>query len=428
MTSSTGTQGFRLFDPATLSEPYGYWAALRRDEPVHFSREGIGYAVITRYADVAAALANTEVFSSELSRRFKSGVSAYEDSPAVKEIMKEACPYSGTLNFTDGAIHTRHRRMVRRGFTVSRVRELDTVVNEIVGDLVSKLPYDREVDLWNELCVPLPIQVLGHILGVDPSRATAVKRWADAQVTRFGHPREAEAENVAIARSLVEMHQYLFSALHARRADPRDDFLSDMLAASDGVPAEQLVLICTQLLVAGSESTTSLLGSAIRRLIDDPAAMAALRADETLIPAAVEETLRIDAPIKLVYRFTTRDVEVARTIIPADTVVLLVLGSANQDDAAFDHAADFQVERTDARRHVAFGMGAHLCLGAELARTEARATLGALLRRTSAIEHPPRAELEHKPDFTVRALTGLPLILRSSGGLPGGADGGKEDA
>jgi hypothetical protein len=210
--------------------------------------------------------------------------------------------------------------------------------------------------------------------------------------------------------------------------DPRDDFLSDMLAASDGVSTEQLVLICTQLLVAGSESTTSLLGSAISRLIDDPAAMAALRADETLIPAAVEETLRVDAPIKLVYRFTTRDVEVAGTTIPADTVTLLVLGSANQDDTAFDHAADFRAGRADARRHMAFGMGAHLCLGAELSRTEARATLRALLRHTSAIERPSRAASEHKPDFTVRALTGLPLILRSPGGPPGGADGANDDA
>ena len=414
MTAITNVDDFKLLDPQTLAEPYAYWQALRDSAPVHAVNEGRGYTIVTRYADVQEALRDPKTFSNQLSRQFKGGMSAYEDSPAVKEVMKNACPYADALAFSDGEIHSTHRKMVRRGFTLARVRELDGYILEMVDQLFDETVTGQEVEFWKEFCVRLPIRVIGHILGMEADREGDVKRWADAQVHRFGEPRESEEENLQIARDLVDFHQYLYRALRERRAEPRDDFLSDLVQAgdADGVTENELVLVCAQLLVAGAESSSSMIGSMVDQLLEHPNQLAALRADRSLITGAVEESLRAEAPIKLVYRITTRDAELGGTIIPEGTVCLMMIASANRDLDAFVEPAEFDITREDARRHLAFGMGAHLCSGAELARSEGRIFLERLLDRTSSISRPDGAPLPvHPPNLTVRALTGLPLIL-----------------
>ena len=233
MSQAESVESTRLLAEQTLREPHEFWSMLRSSRPVHKVDEGIGYYLLSRYEDVSAALRDPATFSSELRRRFKGGVSAYEDSPAVKEVLSQGCPYVGTLNFTDGERHAAHRRAVRRGFTVARVRQLEDVITGIVAELFDALPYDEEVDLWPRLCVALPIRVITNILGLDPDRAAQVKQWGDAQVARFGQPRQDEAENLEIARRIVAMHHYMIGEFEAREKEPRDDFLSDMLAGAE---------------------------------------------------------------------------------------------------------------------------------------------------------------------------------------------------
>ena len=412
MTPTPAADDYRLLSSETLREPYDFWSALRGSSPVHTVDEGIGYVVVSRYEDVTAVLRDTETFASELSLRFKGGVSAYEDSSAVKEVMKDACPFVGTLNFTDGEAHARHRRAVRRGFTMRRVKELEEVVEQIVADLLDELPFDEPVDLVRQLCIPLPIRVMAYILGLEVERSADVRRWAEAQVARFGQPREDEEENLAIARSIVEMHRYLQGELKAREAEPREDFLSDLVQSEDEVTRDELVLICAQLMVAGSESTASLVGSLIDRLLAAPEQLERLREDRSLIPGAVEETLRTESPIKCAYRFTTRDAEVAGRTVPKGSVVLVLFGSANRDEEAFPNPEDFEVSRQAGAQHLAFGMGAHLCSGATLARSEARIAFDALLDRVGVIEALPKPAPAHEANLTVRALSALPVVLR----------------
>lgn len=414
MSATTTVDDFKLLDPQTLAEPYAYWSALRDSAPVHAVNEGRGYTIVTRYADVKQALRDPATFSNQLSRQFKGGMSAYEDSPAVKEVMKDACPYADALAFSDGETHSTHRRMVRRGFTLARVRELDGYILEMVDQLFDETITGNEVEFWKQFCVRLPIRVIGHILGMEADRENDVKRWADAQVHRFGEPRESEEENLQIARDLVDFHQYLYKALQSRRDEPRDDFLSDLVQAGDkdGVTENELVLVCAQLLVAGAESSSSLIGSMVDQLLEHPDQLAAMRDDRSLIPGAVEETLRAESPIKLVYRITTRDVELGGSTIPEGTVCLMMIASGNRDDDEFETPADFDITREDSRSHLAFGMGSHLCSGAELARSEGRIFLERLLDRTSNISRPDGAPHPiHPPNLTVRALTGLPLVL-----------------
>lgn len=408
--TTTSAEDFRLLDPIALAEPYEFWHVLREIAPVHTVDEGIGFTIVTRYEDVVAALRDPDTFSNQISRRFQGGMSAYEDSPAVKAVLADGCPYSDALAFSDGELHARHRRMVRRGFTTARVRELDDVITATVGDLLENLPMGVEVDMWKQFCIPLPVRIIGHILGVDATHAAEVKRWADAQVARFGEPRESEEENLRIAHDLVDFHQYLYRELRARREQPRDDFLSDLVHSGEVETENELVIVCAQLLVAGAESSSSLLAGIIDLLLDHPDRMQALRDDPSGIPAVVDETLRIESPIKLVYRITTREVELGGTLIPKDTVVLLMIASANRDPRTFPDAAEFKPGRDDARKHLAFGHGTHLCSGAELARAEGRIALQELLARTRSITrgaHRP----EHPPNLTVRAVRSLPVVL-----------------
>lgn len=411
MVSMKPVNDFRLLDATTLAEPYEFWHVLRETAPIHSVEEGIGFTIVTRYDDVITALRDPDTFSNQLSRRFRGGMSAYEDSQAVKEVLAQGCPYVDALAFSDGEVHARHRRMVRRGFTTARVRELDDVITATVVDLIDELPMGTEVDMWKRFCIPLPIRVIGHILGVDAAHASDVKRWADAQVARFGEPRETDEENLRIARDLVDFHQYLYRELQARREHPRDDFLSDLVHAAEETTENELVIVCAQLLVAGAESSSSLLAAMIDLLLNNPDEMAALRADPSGIPAVVEEALRAESPIKLVYRITTRDVELGGTLIPADTVVLLMIASANRDQRVFSSPEEFLPGRDDARRHLAFGLGTHLCSGAELARAEGRIALQELLKRTSTIERGSHLP-EHPPNLTVRAVRSLPVVLQ----------------
>ena len=411
MTDLTSMDDFRLFSPVELADPYAGWQALREISPVHAVDEGIGYTIVTRYADVVTALRDPESFSNQLSRRFPSGMSPHVFSEAVQDVLIEGCPYVDALAFTDGEAHTRHRRMVRSGFSTRRVRELDAVIIQSVTDLLNEIPVNTEVDLWSKLCIPLPVRVIGHILGVPPENSADIKRWADAQVARYGEPLASEEDNLRIARDLVEFHQYLYAALAARRARPRDDFLSDLVHASAKITEDELVIVCAQLLVAGAESSASLIASTLDYLVDRPEQVQRLRTDPSLIPSVVEETLRNESPVKLVYRVTTRDVELGGTVIPADSVVILMLGSANRDERAFPSPEVLDPARSDARRHVAFGYGLHLCPGAELSRAEGRIVLETLLHRTSRIRRADGHVSERPPHLTIRAFTDLRFVL-----------------
>jgi hypothetical protein len=401
---------FKLFSREGLTEPYEFWRQLRAEAPVHDMDEGIGYTVLTRYEDVIAALRDPETFSNQLTRRFPAGMSAYEDSPAVKEVMTGACPYHDVLAFVDGDVHDRHRRIARRPFTSRHVSELDDIIKTTVSDLIEKLPRGREFDLVPEFSIKLPIIVIGHILGVDPEHFDDVKRWADAQVARLGEPLEDDEENLRYARDLVAQHQFLFAQIKDRRANPRDDLLSDLVNSGEFSTDEELVLIAAQLIVAGAETTASLITTMINLLLDDPELMRRVRSEPGRIPDLVEETLRWESPIKLVHRIATRDVEVAGRTIKKDSVVLLMIGSANRDDAFAAEAETFDLDRADGRRHLAFVQGVHMCIGANLARAEARMALAGLLDATTAIRR-GTAPVHRRSSLTVRALENLPIVI-----------------
>lgn len=403
---------FALYDPATLAEPNEFWTALREGAPVHTVDAGIQFTLISRYADIQEVLRDVDGFRNTVSGHFGSQTSPHPDSPAVAEVMKGACPYRDTLGWSDGETHARSRRMVRSGFTTRRVRALEDFVSQQADALLDELVTGEPVDFVKKYCKRLPILVFTQILGVDPSREDDVYRWATSLMARAAAPPETEEDALRVARDVVEFHQFVLTSLRERREHPQDDFLSELVANSEGMEEEEMVQLCSQLILAGSDTTIAWLGSIMNLLLEHPEQERKLREDPSLIPNAIEEVLRLESVIKTFYRVTSRDVEIAGTTIPKDSIVIPLVGSANRDEAAFPNATEFDITRPDARRHLGFGFGAHLCAGIELARAEARVTLTKVLERTSAIS---RAEGEplpkYTPDFVVRGLDRLPIVL-----------------
>jgi len=270
----------------------------------------------------------------------------------------------------------------------------------------------QPVDFMKQFCKRLPILLIGEILGVERDREHDVYRWATSLMARAAAPPETEDDALRIARDIVELHQYVKQAVAERRESPRDDFLSELVANSEGVEEYELVHICAQLILAGADTTIAWLGSIFNLLLAHPDQLAELYADRSLIPSAMEEALRLQSVIKTIYRVTSRDTEMRGQAIPADTLVIPLLPSANRDDAVFPDAARFDIHRPNARKHMAFGFGTHLCAGIELARAEARITLTKVLERTSALSRVEGEPLpKYLPDFTVRVIDRLPMIL-----------------
>ncbi|ETD33365.1 cytochrome P450 [Williamsia sp. D3] len=404
---------FKMYDAETLVDPQEFWGLLRDTAPVHRVAEGLGYTLISRYADVQQVLLDPDTFRNKISAHFASQTSPHPESPAVAEVMKGACPYRDVLGFGDGEAHATHRRMVRSGFTTRRVRQLEDFVATTVDGLLDEMVTGEPVDFMKGFCKRLPILMIGEIMGVDKEREVDVYRWATSLMARAAQPRETEEENLQIARDVVEFHQYVYQAVADRREHPRDDFLSELVANSDGVDEHELVQICSQLILAGADTTIGWLGTIFNLLLEHPDQMAQLREDPSLIPNAIEEALRLESVIKTIYRVTSREVEVGGTTIPADTLCIPLLPSADRDESVFPDAATFDIHRQGARRHMAFGFGTHLCAGIELARAEARIALTKVLERTSSITRVEGEPLpKYTPDFTVRVIDRLPIILQ----------------
>jgi cytochrome P450 len=353
--------------PSTLDDPAAAHAALRARCPVHrYDRFDPPFYTLSRYDDVAAALRDTETFSSS------QGQGPRRTS-------------NGGL-FTDPPEHTAFRRLLQKAFTPRAVAAMEPFVESLAASLVEPLVPLGRADLHREVASPLPTITIATMLGVPPEDQVQFKRWSDAAVESMGSqdPRAFLAER-------LEMRDYLLDQIDRRRAllaagdELPDDLTSGLVRAEDDgarMTTDEIVGVVVQLLVGGNETTTSLITNALVRLVERPELLAAVRADLDLVDPLIEESLRFDAPVLGLFRNTTCPVMLHDVEIPADAKVMVLYAAANRDDAAFEAPDEFRLDRphAEARRHLAFGAGVHYCLGAPLARLEARIALRAILR------------------------------------------------
>ncbi|MEE2703484.1 MAG: cytochrome P450 [Myxococcota bacterium] len=396
-------------------DPYAKYRELREHAPVHYSPESDAWSV-SRYEDVQYVLKTPELFGSSRPgpREMKGG------APGWLKMMRMALGFSIRLRTApwklnrsrmliseNGEVHKLMRNIVNRGFTPRRILAWEKRVRELAAEGIARMREEREFDLVQALAVPLPVTVISEILGVDSAHRDDFKRWSDAVIQGTGS--EMGNFDGPVMDAMTDLFSYLRPVVRTRRREPTDDLISVLVTAQDEARLSDLevLMFVFLLLLAGNETTTNLLGNAVDALLEHPDQLARVIEDPARIPGLIEETLRWDSPVQLLSRQTTREVELRGVRIPEDAQVVVLLGSGNRDERRFPDPDRFDVTR-DARGHLSFGFGAHFCLGAALARLEAKAALEALLPELSGLER-VRPEREFLDSYVVRGRTRLEL-------------------
>lgn len=354
------------FDAEVIADPYPVYRELRANSPAHWSREANSW-VLSRYDDVSAALADPATYSSA------SGI--FPTPPGVD--MTEL--FLPMLIMSDPPRHTQLRQIVSRAFTPRRIAALEPHIETLVKDLLDQTPEAGNWEFVSGFAGPLPAIVIADMLGVPRDDRDQFRAWS----TTLIQSNPVRGEFGAGLDAAAALYEYFRAFLAERRAHPQDDLMTALVQAEvDGeyLSEDELLGFCLLLLVAGHETTTNLLSNSAVVLAQHPDVRQQLADDPELVPAAVEELLRFDSPVQGLARTLTEPVELHGESMQTGDTVLLLFGSANRDDHAFPHADRFDVNRHP-ERQVAFGRGIHFCLGASLARLEARIALQTLLTR-----------------------------------------------
>jgi cytochrome P450 len=393
------------FAPEALEDPYELFRTLRADAPV-FQIPSSDLWLVTRYEDLAEAASKPEIFSSHISAVIYAGQGP---APTVIQADPDAIGAVDVLATADPPDHASQRRLMNRTFVAARIAVLEQTVASFVDAALDDALVAGQAEWMETVAVPLPVTIIAGILGMPSEDLDDLKRWADAGVDLLS----GVASMDRLGECWKEMMAFL-EYLRRRLGEPAPDSVSAEVAeavARGDLNEREGVSLLLQLVIAGSESTASLIGSATRMLAEDPDVQAGLRAGPERIPTFVEEALRLESPFRGHFRITTRPTSLGGVDLPAGARVMLMWGSANRDDAAFPDPDSLDLHRVHPKSHVGFGSGIHFCLGAPLARMEARVTLERLLSRTSSFRLPEDAKLRHVPSLFVRRLESLPLDL-----------------
>ena len=392
--------------PEERSNPYAFYATMRRDYPVAHDEENDFWAVY-RYDDVKRVLSDYTTFSSEFARVARQ---KYHES--------ERARFRTSLISSDPPRHRQLRDLISRAFTPRAVASLEPRIVEITHDLLDQVIESGRMDLVGDLSYPLPVIVIAELLGIPTQDRAQFKRWSDALVGTSDESFRGDLKEVPEARLKLqeEMDAYFRPLIEERRLRPRGDLISELvLAEIDGqhLSEEDTLAFCTLLLIAGNITTTNLIANAMHCLLEHPDQLARLRAQPNLLPSAIEEVLRFESPVQFLFRVTARDVELGGQTIPANERIFVWVASANRDEAVFPDAERFDIARHP-NPHLAFGHSIHFCVGAPLARLEARVAFSILLERLRNIERAD-GDVESTKGF-LHGITHLPL--RFSPGRP----------
>jgi len=391
-------------DPAFLIDPYPTYARLRSEAPV--VRDGAtGDWIVTGFAAAVAALGEGRLSSDR--------TAAYlADLPA--ETRQRLAPFArmraDMMLFVDPPKHTRLRGMVNRAFTPRVVEVLRLRIAALVAELLAPARDRGELDVIADLAEPLPGVVIAELLGVPSADRPAFKCWSDDFARAIGGSVTPEMAERAQA-SVLAMKVYLREAAEERRLRPGDDLLSGLVAATatdDRLTDDEVLATCALLLFAGNETTTNLIGNGILALLRHRDQWDRLRADPVLIRSAVEELLRYDSPVQGTVRVAAEDLELDGARIGPGERVSVMLAAANRDPAQFPDPDGLDVARGE-RRHLAFGLGPHFCLGAALARLEGQIAIGGLAEQFPGLRLASEAP-EWKPSVFFRGLRALPAV------------------
>ena len=391
---------FNPWDPAFRANPYPHYKPLLAGPPRILDLFG-PTAMITRFADVTAVLRDHAHFSSVRPR---------DPSEPPNE-----GPFAGarTMLFSDPPMHTRLRRLVSRDFTPRRIREMEPRIREIAKELIDATSRKGDFHVMSGIANALPVMVIAEMLGVPPELNAKFKHWSDTIIGGDNNVPGAPQPPESI-RAIDELGDYFTAEIEKRRANPGPDLVSALVAAHDEgevMSAADLLSFVTLLLVAGNETTTNLIGNGTLALGRHPDQLDALKRDPAMLPRAIEEMLRYDGPVQSTVRFTKQPVQLGGTEIPAGAFAMMIVAAADRDPAQFKNPEKFDITR-DPNEHVAFGEGIHFCIGAPLARMEARIAFEAMLERFPRLRlKDPAIKPTYKGSYFLRGLESLPLAI-----------------
>jgi pimeloyl-[acyl-carrier protein] synthase len=390
--------------PAFLADPYPFYHRLRAVEPVH--RHESGFWLVTRYDDAVAMLRDRRfIRPSDLSP---------EDVESLTEqnrLTPRQFLWAYGILWRNPPDHTRLRRLLNKAFTPGVVDALRPEIQSIVEALLDAAREQGRLDLIPDLAYPLPVRVIAELLGVPLADRDTVREWSRDLVGAFDPARGPDAAERG-NRAIESFMSYFSDVIVERRARPRDDLLSNLIAAQDAgeqLSDRELLANVIFLFVAGHETTVGLIGNGVLALLRHPDQLARLRDEAGLAASAVEELLRYDSPEQTIFWTVTENLEWGGKSIEPGQEVLILVGAVNRDAAQFPEPDRLDVARAD-NRHLAFSHGIHYCLGAPLARAQAQIAIPALIQRFPDMTL--AGEPEWQRTFFIRELRSLPVSLR----------------
>lgn len=405
--ANADTLDYNPFVSPQRENPHPTLAQARREQPIFYSRS-LGVWVVTRYADIAAILRDPERFSSLKSITNNPQL----PPPEILAVLQQGFPDAPSLVNNDPPDHSRFRALVNKGFSPRRVANEEPAIRAMAHGLVDSFAHLGEGDLVQQFAYPLPTMVIADLFGVPKEDMEKFKHWSDEWPILLAGQEPLE-RLVESAHHFVAFQRYIAGLLEARRAAPRDDMLTDILTAGEEqnppVTLPEFVSMVLQMLFAGHETTTGLITSTIMLLLQNPAQLAAVRANPALIPNTIEEAMRLESPIHGMFRTATTDVQVGDVALPKGSHLYLLYASANRDATVFPNPDQFDIHRSQISNHLSFGRGIHFCIGAALARLEARVAVEVLLQRLPNLRLVPEQQILPMVSLTVRGWQHLHL-------------------
>jgi cytochrome P450 len=404
---ATAARKYDLYSDAFRADTYATFASMREQDPV-FCQPGLDGETpiwwVTRYDDAEAVLLDDERFV----RDPRLGLTSDELAEFDAGLPDSMAFINSNMLERDGDDHRRLRRLVSKAFTPRMIERLRPRIQEIADGLIDPVAFTGEMELVSSFAFPLPITVIAELLGVPPADRDRFREWSNAMVS----PALSAAELERFGVLMSDFVAYLHVLFEERRSEPGEDLVSALVAVEDGgdtLSEEELSSMVALLIVAGHETTVSLIGNAVLALLTHPEQRAAIERDPSLLPRAIEELIRYDGPVeRTLNRWAAVDVELCGQKIRRGESVIVVLGAADRDPDRFEDPDALVLAAERETRHLGFGRGPHFCLGAPLARLEAEIALGTLLRRLPGLRLAVSPEeLSWRPVPLFRSLVAL---------------------
>jgi len=404
--------------------PYPIFSALRDESPIHFS-DKLGTWVCTKYEDIMEILHDTDRFSSLMPTGPRDGRSGFATAmeelaadPSMAEyfqtFLANAANAAVLLN-ADPPEHRRQRKAVNRAFRPTRLRGMEPMIEEVTRELIQKIVDKGESEFVSEFAVGLPMTIIAVALGVETDDLATFKKWSDDLVMPVGNPDPTTEKVRDYLISLSEFNEFFGNLLQLRRQDPHEDIISDVATAEvndEMLNEAEMLSMLQQFLVAGNETTTKLLTNLMHHLAEEDGLEERLREDPSLIDNFIEEGLRFEAPVGGLFRMAKEDTTVGETQLREGDHIWLIFAAANRDPEMFSQPDTFSVDRENARDHLAFGHGEHFCIGAMLARLEARIAVEQILDQLENIRLiDGRNNFEYEDTFVLRGLKELHIAF-----------------